>query len=352
MGSLVSEMGRATLWAFGLLSLLGLYVHPACGQRFREDGKCGGNSLAPDGNPADCDHIEPFPTCCQINGHCGWDCDHVSGQSDTLPAAPVRQTTSKPQFASNGRYRPDGRCGLANPLDDGTPAECDPNSEYWCCSEHGFCGGTHEHCFCDTCINFRPLDLDGNVRSDRRCGKEFPLTDGSPSECDGNSPNYCCSKFGFCGPGPDHCDCVGCIDFRSKTPIEKAFINGKVRADRRCGGGEFSLPSGEPSECDPNSVNPCCSKWGFCGPDSDHCSCPECVDYRPLDQRTSDFIGRVRKDRRCGNEFPLADGSPSECDPEAANFCCSKWGFCGPDSDHCDCPECVNYRLVSGLVNK
>ena len=21
-------------------------------------------------------------------------------------------------------------------------AECDPNSEYWCCSEHGFCGGT------------------------------------------------------------------------------------------------------------------------------------------------------------------------------------------------------------------
>ena len=54
----MSEMGRATLWAFGLLSLLGLYVHPACGQRFREDGKCGGNSLAPDGNPADCDHIE------------------------------------------------------------------------------------------------------------------------------------------------------------------------------------------------------------------------------------------------------------------------------------------------------
>ena len=43
----------------------------------------------------------------------------VSGQSDTLPAAPVRQTTSKPQFTSNGRYRPDGRCGLANPLDDG-----------------------------------------------------------------------------------------------------------------------------------------------------------------------------------------------------------------------------------------
>ena len=24
--------------------------------------------------------------------------------------------------------------GVENPLEDGTPAECDPNSEYWCCS--------------------------------------------------------------------------------------------------------------------------------------------------------------------------------------------------------------------------
>ena len=38
---------------------------------------------------------------------------------------------------STGNYRPDGKCG---PLFGG--AECDPNSEYWCCSEHGFCGGT------------------------------------------------------------------------------------------------------------------------------------------------------------------------------------------------------------------
>jgi hypothetical protein len=30
-----------------------------------------------------------------------------------------------------GLFRPDGRCGAEFPLDDGTPAECDPNSEYW-----------------------------------------------------------------------------------------------------------------------------------------------------------------------------------------------------------------------------
>ena len=56
------------------------------------------------------------------------------------------------------------------------------------------------------------------------------------------------------------------------------------------------------------------------------------------------FGGKVRSDRRCGKEFPLQDGAPSECDPTSENPCCSKWGFCGPDADHCACPECVDYR--------
>ena len=54
--------------------------------------------------------------------------------------------------------------------------------------------------------------------------------------------------------------------------------------------------------------------------------------------------GKVRSDRRCGEEFPLSDGSISECDPNGANYCCSKWGYCGPGAEHCDCPECVDYR--------
>ena len=43
--------------------------------RYREDGKCGSNNLAPDGQAADCEFIPPFPTCCQNNEHCGWHCD-------------------------------------------------------------------------------------------------------------------------------------------------------------------------------------------------------------------------------------------------------------------------------------
>lgn len=57
-------------------------------------------------------------------------------------------------------------------------------------------------------------------------------------------------------------------------------------------------------------------------------------------------MGKVRKDRRCGKEFPLPDGSGvAECNGDSAGeFCCSKWGYCGGDAEHCDCPECVNYK--------
>ena len=59
---------------------------------------------------------------------------------------------------------------------------------------------------------------------------------------------------------------------------------------------------------------------------------------------TVSLSGKVRSDRRCGTEFPLEDGKPSQCDPNSQNYCCSKWGYCGPGAEHCDCPECVDYR--------
>ena len=57
-------------------------------------------------------------------------------------ASPVRPAATA-VVTSHGKYRSDGRCGAEAPLEDGTTlAECDPNSEYWCCSAHGFCGGS------------------------------------------------------------------------------------------------------------------------------------------------------------------------------------------------------------------
>jgi len=329
------------------------------GQDTREDGLCGPGNFAPSGAEAKCDHIPPFPTCCQKNGHCGWDCDDVNvapvragarpaAAPQPVPVAPAAPQP-KPVYPTAGLLRPDGKCGPLHPLDDGSVAECDPNSEYWCCSEHGFCGGTQEHCYCDTCVNYRPVDLvGGKVRSDRRCGKEFPLPDGSPAECDGTSGNHCCSIHGYCGPGADHCDCAGCVDYRSGVAKTVELVVGRVRVDRRCGK-EFPLPDGLPSECDGASVNPCCSKWGYCGPGDAHCACSTCVDYRTEEQKKEQNLsvweGTWRNDRRCGPEFPLPDGSgPGECNPNSENFCCSKWGYCGGDGEHCGCNECINYQ--------
>ncbi len=55
--------------------LLVLLVAPLTCAQYREDGRCGRGNPAADGRDAKCEHIPPFPTCCQENGHCGWDCD-------------------------------------------------------------------------------------------------------------------------------------------------------------------------------------------------------------------------------------------------------------------------------------
>ena len=47
------------------------------------------------------------------------------------PVVVTQATVEEPQFESSGLYRNDGRCGASFPLEDGTPAECDPNSDYW-----------------------------------------------------------------------------------------------------------------------------------------------------------------------------------------------------------------------------
>ncbi|CAH1252244.1 Hypp9240 [Branchiostoma lanceolatum] len=53
----------------------------------------------------------------------------------------------------------------------------------------------------------------------------------------------------------------------------------KWREDRRCGAA-FPAPGANPGQCDPNSPNPCCSPYNYCGVSRNHCGCHGCVDYR------------------------------------------------------------------------
>jgi len=204
----------------------------------------------------------------------------LAARSVLQDPAPLHKSRSN----LGGIPREDARCGFL--FDD---AECDP--VYNCCSEYGFCGNDKEYCECDNCINYR-LVITDKVRSDSRCGSEFPLEDGTPSQCDGCSSNFCCSKFGFCGSSNEHCSCPECVDYRSEEEKAEAesvesqveWVEGKWRSDGSCGP-KNPLPdgSGKPGECNPDSDFFCCSKWGHCGSTAEHCSCPKCVNYKPVE---------------------------------------------------------------------
>ena len=58
-------------------------------------------------------------------------------------------------------------------------------------------------------------------------------------------------------------------------------------------------------------------------------------------------VRRWRDDFRCGPDFPLEDGSPTECNPDSPNFCCSNSGWCDNTPQHCSCDNCINYRQHS-----
>ena len=57
-------------------------------------------------------------------------------------------------------------------------------------------------------------------------------------------------------------------------------------------------------------------------------------------------------DWSCGSDYPLADGTPAECDPDSVGPCCSdaRSGECGNSFYHCYCENCIDYREVRRLT--
>ncbi|XP_077981855.1 macrophage mannose receptor 1-like [Glandiceps talaboti] len=123
------------------------------------------------------------------------------------------------------KWRDDLRCGQNYPLEDGSPAQCDPDSDYPCCSPADWCGITAAHCDCANCHDYRVPPM--KWRDDFRCGPNYPLEDGSPAQCDPDSDYPCCSTADYCGITAAHCDCDGCIDYRDpnfKDLLDKYYI--------------------------------------------------------------------------------------------------------------------------------
>ena len=82
-------------------------------------------------------------------------------------------------------------------------------------------------------------------------------------------------------PPVPNCEAIDSDSIKGISKVNKRYAVEEVlyRADGRCGS-SFPLPNGSPSQCNPKSDDPCCSKYGYCGRDSGHCQCEKCIDYR------------------------------------------------------------------------
>ena len=194
-------------------------------------------------------------------------------------------------------------------------------------------------------------------RDDGKCGHYFPLPDGSPAQCDPDGENFCCNAwFGECGNTPAHCFCNECTDFKFNKDWWESGGKQMWRYDGMCGNG-YPLPNTMLAECDPDGERPCCNGRfnGICGNTTEDCTCEDCTDYRIVykDWRESggELKWRSGSYTHCGFGVPLPDGSPTECDPKGENPCCSnQWaGVCESNSRFRWCLKGVDFRVVKEI---
>ena len=256
------------------------------------------------------------------------------------------------------------KCGSHYNLPNGRQAECDPDGQNPCCSdlEDGKCDNMTD-CSCDDCVDYKRLYNDWREtggkqkwRYDGRCGYNQPLPDGKAAECDPDSERPCCSSSwdGECGNTAEYCSCDDCVDYSILyRDWRKSDGEQRWRYDGRCGRNHLLLDN-TPAGCDPEGESPCCSSsWdGECGNTAEYCSCDDCVDYRMIykDWREMEGKQKWRYDGRCGTDFPLPDGTPSQCDPESEKPCCDNEGYCSDRTFSCLCEGCIDYRLVKQLT--
>ena len=321
---------------------------------------CGSKYLVPDGTPAQCDPDGDIPCCSSIwYGLCGNTAEHCSCSACTNYTLIYRDWE---ESGGTQKWRYDGRCGRHYPLPDGTPGQCDPDGDKPCCSSiwYGLCGNTAEHCSCSACTNYTRIYKDWEEsggtqkwRYDGRCGRHYPLPDGTPAQCDPDGDIPCCSSiwYGLCGNTAEHCSCSACTNYTLiYRDWEESGGTQKWRDDGRCGR-HYPLPDGTPGQCDPDGDKPCCSSsYGLCGNTAEHCSCSACTNYTRIykDWEESGGTQKWRYDRRCGSLNPLLDGTPSQCNPDGDKPCCSDKlnGRCGNRARHCSCMFCTNYTRL------
>ena len=147
-------------------------------KRWRYDGKCGVHFPLPDGTPSQCDPDGEKPCCSGVKrGHCGNTKDicscgvyyvGISYWRECLDYRPIYKVWR--ESGGKQRWSPNGKCGPKYPLPDGSPTECDPDSEKPCCDHwDDNCKKFLRSCMCTECVDYRL------VRTVRESGKSCAI---------------------------------------------------------------------------------------------------------------------------------------------------------------------------------
>eukprot|EP00474_Spongospora_subterranea_P011160 CRZ11618.1 hypothetical protein [Spongospora subterranea] len=185
-----------------------------------------------------------------------------------------------------------------------------------CCSKWGYCGLGPD--FCDKCQ--KGYGLCGEATASP--SSYIPST-ASP-RCGpgiGSCANGCCSKYGYCGSTAEYC-ANGCqsqfgqCSSASSTP--QPTIAPPQSFNVKCGANIGACP-----------FSLCCSQQGYCGADPTYCG-----------------SGCQKAFGSCTNSMPtlgstsasMSTNAPQKCGPNIGSCsvgCCSQAGFCGITDDFC-----------------
>ncbi|OUM57235.1 carbohydrate-binding module family 18 protein [Piromyces sp. E2] len=178
-----------------------------------------------------------------------------------------------------------------------------------------------------------------------------PKQTGTKDQC---GPKYgkcdegeCCSQYGYCGKTDEYCSikkgCQSefgrCDDGKrptiTTTVTKKTSTPSPTKTNSRCGSQYGKCPSGQ-----------CCSKYGYCGKDSQYCGTGCQSEYGESEKTitvtkktTSKKTNSKNATKKTATKNAIPTGSIDKCGPGvavcASGYCCSQYGWCGKSKDYC-----------------